>query len=346
MRAVVFDGIGSVAVTELPDPKLEGPDDAIVRITRAGICGSDLHLLRGKAPMEPGEQLGHEACGVVEAVGDGVTRVTPGDLVSVAFNVACGRCWFCRHDQTALCDDGSIFGYGIFGGGLPGSQAEYLLVPGADRNLLRIPDAVDDDAAVFVGDALVTGFYGASLADPAEDRVVGVLGCGPVGLCTIMGLRALGAGEVFAFDRDRDRLALAEGAGATPIHVDERNPVTVLADATDGRGADAVIDAVGHLDAFHGAVDAVRRGGIVVVIGVYSSEVADVQLGTAWARGLTFRFAGLTPVLPWWEQALASVARGEVDPTPLISHRLPLEEAPEGYRIFDRREATKVILLP
>ena len=104
MRAVVFDGIGSVAVTELPDPKLEGPDDAIVRITRAGICGSDLHLLRGKAPMERGEQLGHEACGVVEAVGDGVARVSPGDRVSVAFNVACGRCWFCRHDQTALCD--------------------------------------------------------------------------------------------------------------------------------------------------------------------------------------------------------------------------------------------------
>ena len=144
--------------------------------------------------------------------------------------------------------------------------------------------------------------------------MVGVLGCGPVGLCTIMGLRALGAGEVFAFDRDRDRLALAEGAGATPIHVDERNPVTVLADATDGRGADAVIDAVGHLDAFHGAVDAVRRGGIVVVIGVYSSEVADVQLGTAWARGLTFRFAGLTPVLPWWEQArLGRTRRGRSD---------------------------------
>lgn len=346
MRAVVFQEIGSVAVTELPDPKLERPDDAIVRITRAGICGSDLHLLHGKAPMEPGEQLGHEACGVVEAVGEGVTEISPGDRVSIAFNVACGRCWFCLHDQTALCEDGSIFGYGIFGGGLPGSQAEYLLVPGADRNLLRVPDPVDDDAAVFVGDALVTGFYGASLADPAEDRVIGVLGCGPVGLCTIMGLRALGAGEVFAFDRDRERLALAEDAGATPIHIDQRNPVTVLADATGGRGADAVIDAVGHIDAFHGAVDAVRRGGTVVVIGVYSSEIADMQLGTSWARGLTFRFAGLTPVLPWWERAMTSVEHGDVDPTPLISHRLPLDEAPEGYRIFDRREATKVILLP
>lgn len=346
MRAVVFDGIGAVKVAELPDPKIESPDEAVVRITRAGICGSDLHLLRGKAPMEPGEQLGHEACGVVEAVGEGVTGVSPGDRVAIAFNVACGRCWFCRNGQTALCEDGSIFGYGIFGGGLPGSQAESLLVPESDRNLLRIPDAVDDDAAVFVGDALVTGFYGASLADPAPDRVVGVLGCGPVGLCTIMGLRALGAGTVFAFDRDPSRLALAEGAGATPVHIDERNPVTVLAEATDKRGADAVIDAVGHVDAFHGAVDAVRRGGIVVVIGVYSSEVTDLQLGTSWARGLTIRFAGLTPVLPWWEQALAALERGEVDPRPLISHRLPLDEAPEGYRIFDRREATKVLLLP
>jgi alcohol dehydrogenase len=346
MRGVVFDGIGSVAVADLPDPAVRRPDEAVVRITRAGICGSDLHLLHGKAPMEPGEQLGHEACGVVEAVGGEVTDVVPGDRVSIAFNVACGRCWFCRNGQTALCEEGSIFGYGIFGGGLPGSQAERLVVPAADVNLLRVPDRVGDDAAVFVGDALVTGFYGASLTDPAPDRVVAVIGCGPVGFCTILGLRALGAGTVYALDREPSRLALAEDAGAVPVHVDQRNPITALADSTDGRGADAVVDAVGHPDVFRGAVDAVRRGGTVVVLGVYSSEVAEIQLGTYWARGLTLRFAGLTPVLPWWDRAMTALERGEVDPTPLISHRLPLEEAAEGYRLFDRREATKVILLP
>lgn len=346
MRAVVFDGIGSVAVRDVPDPVIDRGDEAIVRITRAGICGSDLHLLHGKAPMEPGAQLGHEACGVVEAIGGEVTRVAPGDRVSIAFNLACGRCWFCRNDQTALCEFGSIFGYGIFGGGLPGSQAERLLVPRADRNLQKVPDAVDDDAAVFVGDALVTGFYGASLAGIDPDRVVAVIGCGPVGFCTILGLKSLGAGAVYALDREPSRLALAEGAGAIPLNVLEVNPVTALAEATDGRGADAVVDAVGTLEVFHGAVDAVRRGGTVVVLGVYSSEVADVQLGTYWARGLNVRFAGLTPVLPWWETAMEAVERGDADPRPLISHRFPLEQAPEGYRLFDRREATKVLLLP
>ena len=346
MRGVVFDGVGRVRVTDLPDPEIEAPGEAIVRVTRTAICGSDLHLLHGKAPMEPGEPLGHEAVGVVEAVGGAVERTRVGDRVAVAFNVACGRCWFCGNGQSALCDDDAIFGYGIFGGALPGAQAERLRVPNADINLLRLPDAVDDEAGVFVGDVLTTGFYGASLAAAGQDDVVAVMGCGPVGFCTIEGLRALGATTIYALDREPSRLALAAAAGAIPVHVNERNPVTALAEATDGRGADVVIDAVGHPLAFEGAIDAVRRGGTVVVLGVYSSETTHVQLGAYWSRALTVRFAGLTPVLAWWERATAALERGEVDPTPLISHRLPLEDAAEGYALFDRREATKVVLAP
>lgn len=346
MRGVVFEGAGRVRVTDLPDPELEAPGDAIVRVTRSAICGSDLHLLHGKAPMEPGEPLGHEAVGVVESVGDGIERIRPGDRVAVAFNVACGHCWFCGNGQSALCDDDAIFGYGIFGGALPGAQAERLRVPNADVNLIRVPDGVGDEAAVFIGDVLTTGFYGASLAGAGPDDVVAVLGCGPVGFCAIEGLRVLGSPTVYALDREPSRLALAAAAGAIPVHVDERNPVTALADATDGRGADVVIDAVGHPTAFEGAIDAVRRGGTVVVLGVYSSETTELQLGAYWSRALTLRFAGLTPVLAWWERATASLERGEVDPTPLISHRLPLEEAAEGYALFDRREATKVVLEP
>jgi threonine dehydrogenase-like Zn-dependent dehydrogenase len=346
MRGVVFDGVGRVRVTDLPDPRVEDPGDAILRVTRTAICGSDLHLLHGKAPMEPGEPLGHEAVGIVETVGEGVQRVTIGDRVAVAFNVACGHCWFGGNGQSALCEDDAIFGYGIFGGALPGAQAERLRVPNADINLLRIPNGVDDEAAVFVGDVLSTGFYGASLAEAGSSEVVAVLGCGPVGFCTIDGLRALGAPTVYALDREPSRLALAEVAGAIPVHVDERNPVTALAEATDGRGADVVIDAVGHPSAFEGAIDTVRRGGTVVVLGVYSSETTELQLGAYWSRALTLRFAGLTPVLAWWERATTALERGEVDPTPLISHRLPLEDAAEGYALFDRREATKVLLRP
>jgi threonine dehydrogenase-like Zn-dependent dehydrogenase len=346
MRGVVFDGVGRVRVTDLPDAELVAPGDAIVRITRSAICGSDLHLLHGKAPMEPGEPLGHEAAGVVETLGDGVETVRIGERVAVAFNVACGHCWFCGNGQSALCDEDAIFGYGIFGGALPGAQAERLRVPNADVNLIGIPDEVGDDAAVFVGDVLATGFYGASLADTGPGDVVAVLGCGPVGFCTIEGLRVLGARTVYALDREPSRLAVAEAAGAIPVHVDERNPVTALAEATDGRGADVVIDAVGHPSAFEGAIDTVRRGGTVVVLGVYSSETIELQLGGFWSRALTVRFAGLTPVHAWWGRAVEALRRGEVDPTPLISHRLSLEEAAEGYALFDRHEATKVVLTP
>jgi threonine dehydrogenase-like Zn-dependent dehydrogenase len=346
MRGVVFDGTGRVRVADLPDPRVDAAGDAIVRVTRAGICGSDLHLLHGKAPLDVGEPMGHEATGVVETVGPDVRGIREGDRVAVAFNVACGHCWFCEHGQSALCDDDAIFGYGIFGGALPGAQAERLRVPNADVNLIRIPDAVDDDAAVFVGDVLTTGFYAAGLAEPRPGDVVAVLGCGPVGHCTILGLRANGAPTVYALDRDDDRLALAEKAGANPIHVDRRNPATALAETTDGRGADVVIDAVGHPEAFESAIDAVRRGGTVVVVGVYSSETTELQLGAYWARALTLRFAGLTPVLAWWDRVVTSLEHGEVDPRPLISHRLPLEDAAEGYALFDRREATKVVLVP
>src|SRR5919201_1345438 len=346
MRAVVSGGVGRVRVDDIPDPKIEASKDAIVRVTRAGICGSDLHLVHGKAPIEPGEQLGHEAVGVVETVGDEVEDVRTGDRVVVAFNVSCGHCWFCSTGRSGLCEEQGIFGYGVFGGALPGAQAELLRVPDADLNLLRVPEAVTDDAAVFVGDVLTTGFYAASLAGVGADDVVAVVGCGPVGICTVMSLRASGSENVFALDRDPARLALARGTGATPIHVDERNPATALAEATDGRGADAVIDAVGHPSAFEGAIDAVRRGGTVVIAGVYSSETVELQLGAYWSRALTLRFAGITPVHAWWERALAALGRGEVDPTPIVSHHLSLEEAAEGYALFDRREATKVVLHP
>jgi threonine dehydrogenase-like Zn-dependent dehydrogenase len=346
MRAVVADGVGRVAVVDVADPRLERPDDAIVRVTLTAICGSDLHLYHGKAPVEPGEPLGHEAVGVVEAVGDEVRDVRPGDRVVVAFDVACGHCWFCSTGQSGLCDEGAIFGYGVFGGAMPGAQAELLRVPAADVNLLAVPEGVSDEAAVFVGDVLATGFHAASLVAPGPDDVVAVLGCGPVGLCTLMGVRALGAGAVHALDREPARLDLAANAGAVPVHVGERNPVTALAEVTDGRGADAVIDAVGHPAAFDDALAVVRRGGTIAVVGVYAAETVELQLGSAWSRALTFRFAGLTPVLAWWERAMAAVASGEVDPTPIVSHRLRLEDAAEGYALFDRREATKVVLEP
>jgi alcohol dehydrogenase len=346
MRAVVFDDIGVVRVADVADPAVQRPTDAVIRVERSAICGSDLHFFHGRTPIDPGGVLGHEATGTVEAVGEAVASVRPGDRVVASFHVACGRCWFCARGQTALCEDHAILGAGPFGGDLPGAQAERVRIPSADVNLLRIPDHVDDDRAVFVGDVLTTGVYAASIAEAAPDDAVAVIGMGPVGYCTVQALHALGVERVFAIDLDHDRLALAAEAGATAIDASATNPEMALARATEDRGADVVIDAVGAPDVYESALGIARRGGRVVVVGTYAGEIVDVQLGVYWARALDVRFAGLCPVHAYWEQAMKLLADGRVDPLPVVSHRLPLEEAPKGYELFDRREATKVLLRP
>jgi threonine dehydrogenase-like Zn-dependent dehydrogenase len=346
VRAVAFEGIGRVAVREVADPQLEEPSDALVRVSASAICGSDLHFLSGKAPIEPGETLGHEAVGVVEMVGDEVVRFSPGDRVVVAFDIVCGRCWFCERGQTQLCEEFRNLGAGAFGGGLAGAQAERLRVPVADVNLLAVPDGVDDERALFVGDVLTTGYYAASIAEPGSGDSIAVVGCGPVGYACIVSLLAAGVGHVLALDRDPARLALAASAGADPVDVRTCDPQMAVADATQDRGADVVIEAVGRPEAFETAIGAVRGGGTVVVVGMYAGESIEIQLGVYWARALRIIFAGICPIHAWWERSMSEVASGRIDPTAVVSHRLPLERAPEGYALFGAQEATKVVLRP
>ncbi len=346
MLAVQSDGLGKVRVAEVAEPVIEDANDAIIRVTVSAICGSDLHFLHGKAPIYPGEGLGHEAVGVVRQAGPGVRRFSPGDRVVVAFNVVCGQCWFCMRGQTQLCEDFRNLGAGAFGGGLPGAQAEFLRVPNADVNLLAVPGDVTDEKALFVGDTLTTGYYAASIAKIEEGDTVAVVGCGPVGYFCVLAALATGAAQVLAVDSDRARLELAAAAGATPIDIAQRNPSTAAAEATKDRGADVVLEAVGTPQAFESAIDMVRRGGEVVVVGMYAGESVQVQLGVYWARALTVRFAGITPVHAWWERSMQAVLDGRLDPSPIISHRLPLLEAERGYEMFDSREATKVLLIP
>jgi threonine dehydrogenase-like Zn-dependent dehydrogenase len=343
---VAFEGIGRVAVREVPNPRLEEPDDALVRVSASAICGSDLHFLSGKAPIDSGETLGHEAVGIVEDVGDEVVRFSPGDRVVVAFDIVCGSCWFCGRGQTQLCEEFRSLGAGTFGGGLAGAQAERLRVPVADVNLLAVPDGVDDERALFVGDVLTTGYYAASIAEPGSEDSVAVVGCGPVGYACIVSLIAAGVGRVLALDRDPARLALAASAGADPIDVRTCDPQMAVADATQDRGADVVIEAVGRPEAFEAAIGAVRRGGTVVVVGMYAGESAEIQLGVFWARALRIVFAGICPIHAWWERAMSEVASGRIDPAAMITHRLPLERAPEGYALFGAQEAIKVVLRP
>jgi threonine dehydrogenase-like Zn-dependent dehydrogenase len=346
MRAAVFRGPGVVEVTDVREPDVVAPTDAIVRVRRAGICGSDLHFFHGKAPMDPGTVMGHEAVGVIEHLGDGVRSRAVGERVVTSFHIACGVCWFCRRGQSGLCDEHAILGGGPFGGHLAGTQAELVRVPNADVNLLPVADGVDDERALFVGDVASTGLYAARLADPSPGDVVAVLGAGPVGLCTVQALIADGAERVHVIDRDADRLALAATLGATPVDLRAENPEMALARATEGRGADVVIEAVGAADAYREALAIVRRGGRVVIVGLYAGETVELQLGVAWIRGLDLRFAGETPVHAVWADTMAAIEEARLDPAPLISHRLPLERAAEGYACFDRREATKVVLDP
>ena len=345
MRAVVYRGIERVEVAEVPDAVLVEPSDAIVRVALTAICGSDLHLYHGKAPLEPGDTIGHEAIGVVDAVGSSVKRFAPGDRVVVSFDIACGDCWFCRKGQTQLCEDFGFLGYGVFGGSLGGAQAELLRVPVADVNLLAVPDGLEDDRALFVGDALTTGVYAAGLAEIRDGDVVAIVGAGPVGFfCAQAALPS--AASVLALDLDPSRLSIAERIGAIPVDVSARNAQTAVDEHTQGRGADVVIEAVGTPAAFERSVDIVRRGGTVVVMGVYTSEVVQAQIGVWWVRALQIRFAGTTPVHAWWKHAMAEVEAGRLDPLPIVSHRLPLDEAAHGYELFDTKQATKVLLTP
>jgi threonine dehydrogenase-like Zn-dependent dehydrogenase len=346
VKAVVYEDVGRVQVQDVPDPEITDPHDAIVRVTTAAICGSDLHFFHGKAPLSPGDTIGHEGVGVVERVGPDVERFAPGDRVVIAFDIVCGHCWFCLRGQTSLCEDFRNLGAGPFGGGLGGTQAELVRVPYADVNLLRIPRDMEDERAIFVGDILTTGYYGAAIAGIQPMDVVAVVGAGPVGFFCLQAALLHGAKEVLVLDMAQDRLALAQRMGAVPIDVKARNPQMAVCELTEGRGADVVIEAVGSPSAFDTSIEIVRRGGAVSVVGMYVIESVQIPLGVYWSRALRIQFAGICPVHAWWDRAMGAVVAGKIDPLPIISHTMPLSDAAEGYELFDSRRATKVLLKP
>jgi threonine dehydrogenase-like Zn-dependent dehydrogenase len=346
MKSVLYVEPGVAGVGEQPDPAIEEPADAVIRITRSAICGSDLHALSGRLPMQPGEPLGHEAVGVVQEAGPEVTRFRVGGRVAIPFDNVCGTCWYCERGESSLCSGLRNLGLGAAGGGLGGMQAEAVRVPRADHNLLSIPDDVDDERALFVGDVLTTGWYATAQAAPRPGESVAVVGCGPVGYFAVLAAMALGANPVIGIDLVHPRLDLVRAAGGVGIDPSAADVKTAVREATEGRGVDVAVEAVGGLPAFETARAAVRRGGRISVIGVYGDEVLPVAVREYWTRGWKLLFGGICPVHGWWERTMRAVQSGEVDPTPLISHRLPLNEAVRGYELFERREATKVVLTP
>lgn len=329
---------------EVPDPKILDAGDAIVRVSRTAICGSDLHVLHGKTPgMREGGVIGHEFVGTVT---DGPDDVV-GRRVLGSFLIACGSCDFCTSRKFNFCRNRRALGLGALTGDLDGAQADLVRVPNAALNLKELPDGLDDEHALFAGDILATGFYAASIAEIGADDVVAIFGAGPVGLFTGLAARRLGPEKVLVIDTDPQRVEFArEVYGFEALDTSEMAPEAVVAGATDGRMATVAIDAVGVVPAVKSAMKVVRDGGRIAVVGVYGAERYEIPMGVAWIRGIDLRFSGMANVQATWDEALNAIAAEELDPTRAITHRLSLDDVVEGYELFESRAAMKVVLEP
>jgi 2-desacetyl-2-hydroxyethyl bacteriochlorophyllide A dehydrogenase len=344
MRAVTFQAPGEVRVDERPEPELADPGDALVRVEASGVCGSDLHIYHGRVAIEPGFTIGHEYVGTVVAAGDAVTRVREGDRVLGAYCTACGECFFCRRGDFHKCDRGRVFGHGETLGSLQGAQADLLLVPNADLTLRPVPDGMSDEVALFAGDVMGTGYHAVAETGIGSGDSVAVLGLGPVGLCAVQAARAAGAESVVAIDTVDERLEMARAFGAQPVHLTEEDPRAAAKEVSDGRGVDAAIDAVGHPDALELACRLARKAGIVSATGVYAERI-EVHMGIVWIKALTLK-TGHANVIKHLDPVLEALVAGSLDPSPLVTHHMPLDDAPRAYEVYDRREALKIVLTP
>jgi glutathione-independent formaldehyde dehydrogenase len=378
MKAVVYQGPREVTVKEVPDPSIQSPNDAIVRITTTNICGSDLHMYEGRTSVEQGKILGHENMGIVEAVGDAVDRIKVGDRVSVPFNIACGTCRNCLSGWTSFClrtnpvegMDGAAYGYANMGP-YDGGQAEFLRVPYADFNLLELPPGTEhENDFTMLSDIFPTGWHGTELAGLQPGDRVAVFGAGPVGLMAAHSAMIRGASQVFVVDKEKDRLDLAGKIGATPVDFSAGDPVEQILDATGGRGTDCGVEAVGYQAhdpsgqehpelVLDNLVKVVRSTGGIGVVGVYlpqdpgaSTEEAKqgriaFDYGTLFSKGQRMG-TGQCPVMRYNRHLRDLIITGRAQPSFLVSHELPLTDAPDGYQHFDNRDDgwTKVLLRP
>ncbi|HEX7152066.1 MAG TPA: zinc-dependent alcohol dehydrogenase [Thermoanaerobaculia bacterium] len=365
MRAMTYRGPFRVRVEDKPDPEIQHPNDAIIRVTQAAICGSDIHLYHGLMPdLRIGETFGHEFIGVVEEVGPNVDNLKTGDKVLVPFNVCCGTCYFCSRGLFGNCHNtnpnataiGGIYGYSHTCGGWAGGQAEYVRVPWANVGPTIIPDGISDDDALMCTDALPTGYHAAQMADINEGDTVLIFGAGPVGIFAARSAWLMGAGRVIVTDHLDDRLEFVAryGPAETVNFTHLKDPVVYFKKITDYIGADSVIDAVGcdasgsimqaftgfHLKlqagnavALHWAINSVRKAGTVVIIGAYGPPMNMVPIGSVMNKGLTIH-ANQASVKRQLPRLFEHIRAGRINPGEIITHRFPLEAISEAYRVF------------
>jgi S-(hydroxymethyl)glutathione dehydrogenase/alcohol dehydrogenase len=378
MKAVTYQGAHRIEVKEVPDPRIERPDDIIVRLTASGICGSDLHLVHGMVPGLPKDfVIGHEPLGIVEEVGPEVTRVKKGDRVVIPFSVSCGECFYCRHGLESQCDNGNenaeigaVFGFSDEGGGYPGAQAEYLRVPYGNYLPFRVPDDCEltDEQLVMISDVLPTSYWSAENPGVKPGDTVIVLGCGPIGLVTQKICWLMGAERVIAVDAVDYRLDHARRTNRVDtVKFESPTETGKLLKEMTGGGADIVIDCVGmeakmspleyvetmlkmqggSLSAFTTATQAVRKGGVIQVTGLYGMRYNSFPFGDIYIRNITVK-GGLAPPVHYMPVVYDLMKQGRLDPSDIVTHVMPLEEAKQGYEIFAQRKqhCIKVILRP
>jgi threonine dehydrogenase-like Zn-dependent dehydrogenase len=392
MKALTWHGRRDVRVEDVPYPRIEEPTDAVVRVTSTGICGSDLHLYELLGPfLDPGDILGHEAMGIVEAVGDDVDAVEPGDRVVIPFNISCGRCYMCERQLFAQCETtqnrdqgkgGSLFGYTELYGGVPGGQAEFVRVPQAQFGPIKVPEGPPDERFVYLSDVLPTAWQAVEFAEIPEGGSVAVFGLGPIGQMASRVARHRGH-RVIAVDLVPERLELARRYEIEAVDLaDGTDAAEAIRELTDGRGADSTIEAVGmeahgapvasfaqratgllpdalarpvfehagidRMRALFDAFAATRRGGTVSIVGVYGGQLDPFPMMDVFDKGLTLRM-GQAHVKRWVDDILPLLSDGDpLGTEDFATHKLPLDEAPRAYEIFQRKEdgAIKVLLEP
>ncbi|HET8792282.1 MAG TPA: zinc-dependent alcohol dehydrogenase [Nitrososphaeraceae archaeon] len=391
MKALVYHGPRDVRIDDKPQPTIQHPEDAILRITSTAICGSDLHLYHGTVlGMQPGQTIGHEFMGIIEETGPGVDNVQVGDRVVIPFNISCGRCWYCNNNMWSQCDRanpktrdiGAAYGYTQLLGGYDGGQAEYVRVPFANAGAsLKVPDSIQtDEQVLFLSDILPTGYFAADIANVQPGDDVAVFGAGPVGFFAVMSSFLRGAARVFSIDHWPMRLDKTKDLGAETINFDDEDPIDIIKKETNGKGAiciDAVgYEAVGHfagnpnhhnhhhlhhdhssvsnpaynpvnpLQVFTWMTQIAKKNSTISIPGVYGSGYDQFPLGLLFNRNIQIHM-GQCPVKKYNEQLLHLIETKRIDPTKVISHTMNLNDAPNGYQNFDKKEEImKIVLKP
>jgi threonine dehydrogenase-like Zn-dependent dehydrogenase len=337
MQALTFGGKEIIDYCTVKDPELLHPSDAIVKITMAGICGSDMHVYHERETgLDHGTVMGHEFTGIIEEAGNDVKKFKKGTRVLSPFTTSCGECFYCLIGLTCRCEKGNLFGWVEKGHGLHGAQATYIRVPMADSTLLLLSNDLNEKKGLLLGDVFSTGYFCADNAGIKPASVYTVIGCGPVGLMTILAAKHLGAETVFAIDVIPERLAIAKKFGAIPLNALLTDVKEEILNSTHGRGADAVMEVVGSDKSLKLAIDLIRPGGIISSVGVHTAKHFSFSPGEAYDKNLIYK-SGRCPARHYAEKLLREEVPQQYAIEDIITHQFSLKEGARAYEVFDKK---------